>query len=196
MRHRVGGRKLGRKTPHRISMFRNMVTSLLEHERIRTTLPRAKSIRPIAERMITLGKRETLHARRQALAFIKDPAVVSKLFSTLAPRFADRSGGYTRIIRLGFRDGDGAQMALLELIGSEFTPAKGSEKGGKKAKGEKAAAKTAETKKDASEKAGEKTAKKPKASKAAPAKADSSAKTKGRGKAKPVEKAPGSKAKA
>lgn len=179
MRHRVGGRKLGRKTPHRISMFRNMVTSLLEHERIRTTLPRAKSIRPLAERMITLGKRETLHARRQALAFIKDPAVVAKLFGTLAPRFADRSGGYTRIIRLGFRDGDGAQMALLELIGSEYTPAKGSDKGGKKSRAEKAAAK-AETKKESSEKAGEKSAGKPKATKAAPAKAQSAPKTKGR----------------
>jgi len=176
-------------------MFRNMVTSLLDHERIRTTLPRAKSLRPIAERMITLGKRETLHARRQALAFIKDPAVVAKLFSTLAPRFADRSGGYTRIIRLGFRDGDGAQMALLELIGSEFTPAKGSEKGGKKSKAEKAAAKAAETKKEASEKAGEKAAKKPKAPKAAPAKADSSPKAKGRGKGKPGGKTPDSKTK-
>src|SRR5512136_2034330 len=176
MRHRVGGRKLGRKTPHRISMFRNMVTSLLEHERIRTTLPRAKSIRPLAERMITLGKRETLHARRQALSFIKDPAVVAKLFSTLAPRFADRSGGYTRIIRLGFRDGDGAQMALLELIGSEFTPAKGSEKGGRKAKAEKAGEKTARKAKAA------------KATKAAPAKTQSAAKSKARTRGKSGDK--------
>ena len=183
MRHRVGGKKLGRKTPHRISMFRNMVTSLLEHERIRTTLPRAKSIRPLAERMITLGKRETLHARRQALSFIRDPAVVAKLFSTLAPRFADRSGGYTRIIRLGFRDGDGAQMALLELIGSEFTPAKGSEKGGKKPKADKA-----EAKKESSEKAGEKTARKARTAKAAPAKAQSAAKTKGRTRGKSGDK--------
>ena len=140
MRHRVAGRKLGRKTAHRISMFRNMVTSLLDKERIRTTLPRAKEVRPIAERMITLGKRETLHARRQALAFIKDPAVVAKLFETLAPRFAQRKGGYTRIIRLGFRDGDGAQSAIIELLGSEFKPAKGEGKKGKKA--EKAAADT------------------------------------------------------
>ena len=183
MRHRVGGKKLGRKTPHRISMFRNMVTSLLEHERIRTTLPRAKSIRPLAERMITLGKRETLHARRQALSFIRDPSVVAKLFSTLAPRFADRSGGYTRIIRLGFRDGDGAQMALLELIGSEFTPAKGSEKGGKKPKADKA-----EAKKESSEKAGEKTARKARAAKAAPAKAQSAAKTKERTRGKSGDK--------
>lgn len=122
-------------------MFRNMVTSLFDKERIRTTLDRAKAVRPIAERMITLGKRETLHARRQALAFVKDPAVVAKLFDTIAPRFAQRPGGYTRIIRLGFRDGDGAQMAYLELIGSEFKPAKKEdEKGGKKKAKDSAAA--------------------------------------------------------
>ena len=121
-------------------MFRNMVTSLFDKERIRTTLDRAKAVRPIAERMITLGKRETLHARRRALAYVKDPAVVSKLFETLAPRFSQRHGGYTRIIRLGFRDGDGAQMAYLELIGSEFKPAKSEDgKGGKKASKEAAA---------------------------------------------------------
>ncbi len=136
MRHRMAGRKLGRKTPHRIMMFRNQVTSLLDKERIRTTLPRAKELRPIAERMITLGKRESLHARRQALAFVKDPDVVSKLFKTLAPRFAGRNGGYTRIIRLGFRQGDGARMAILELIGSGYkAPKKGEEKkSGKKTK--------------------------------------------------------------
>jgi large subunit ribosomal protein L17 len=140
MRHRVAGKKLGRKTAHRVMMFRNMVTSLLDKERVRTTLDRAKAVRPIAERMITLGKRETLHARRQALAFVKDPAVVAKLFSTLAPRFSQRPGGYTRIIRLGFRDGDGAQMAYLELIGSEFKPAKKDEgKGAKKGAKEAAA---------------------------------------------------------
>ena len=119
-------------------MFRNMVTSLFDKERVRTTLDRAKAVRPIAERMITLGKRENLHARRQALAYIKDPAVVAKLFENLAPRFAQRPGGYTRIIRLGFRDGDGAQMAYLELIGSEFKPAKKDEgKKGKKEEGKK-----------------------------------------------------------
>lgn len=134
MRHRNAGRKLGRKTPHRIMMFRNMVTSLLDKERIRTTLPRAKEARRIAERMITLGKRESLHARRQALAFVKDPEVVSKLFKTLAPRFAGRPGGYTRIVRLGFRQGDGAQMAILELIGSGFKARKPEEKKDKKAK--------------------------------------------------------------
>ena len=133
MRHRVAGKKLGRKTAHRVMMFRNMVTSLFDKERIQTTLDRAKAVRPIAERMITLGKRETLHARRQALAFVKDPAVVAKLFDTIAPRFSQRPGGYTRIIRLGFRDGDGAQMAYLELLGSEYKPSKKEEeKSGKK----------------------------------------------------------------
>ena len=143
MRHRVAGKKLGRKTAHRVMMFRNMVTSLFDKERIRTTLERAKAVRPIAERMITLGKRENLHARRQALAYIKDPAVVTKLFETLAPRFSDRQGGYTRIIRLGHRDGDGAQMAYLELIGSEFKPSKKDE-GKKSKKGEKEAADSSE----------------------------------------------------
>ncbi len=147
MRHRIAGRKLGRKTPHRISMFRNLVTSLLDKERVRTTLPRAKEVRPIAERMITLGKRESLHARRQALAFVKDPDVVSKLFKTLAPRFATRSGGYTRIIRLGFREGDGARMAILELIGSGYKASKSDEKkAGKKAKKAEKAAPAAQEK--------------------------------------------------
>jgi large subunit ribosomal protein L17 len=113
-------------------MFRNMVTSFLDKERIRTTLPRARAVRPLAEKMITLGKRESLHARRQALAFIRDPGVVTKLFGTLAPRFAERPGGYTRIIRLGFRDGDGAQMAILEMIGSEYKPPKADERKSKK----------------------------------------------------------------
>jgi large subunit ribosomal protein L17 len=140
MRHRVAGRKLGRKTAHRMAMFRNMVTSFLDKERIRTTLPKAKELRPIAERMITLGKRESLHARRQALAFIKDTAVVTKLFEILAPRFAQRNGGYTRIIRLGFRQGDGASMAILELLGSEFKSEKAEDEKGKKKAKKKAAA--------------------------------------------------------
>ena len=140
MRHRVAGRKLGRTTAHRMMMFRNMVTSLLDKERIRTTLPRAKELRPIAERMITLGKRESLHARRQALAFVKDPLVVTKLFETLAPRFAQRNGGYTRIIRLGHRDGDGAPMAIVELVGSEFKSKADEGKGKKGRKADKKAA--------------------------------------------------------
>jgi len=129
-------------------MFRNMVTSFLDKERIRTTLPRAKELRPIAERMITLGKRESLHARRQALAFIKDPEVVAKLFRTIAPRFSERKGGYTRIIKLGFRKGDGAQLAILELIGSEYKPPKApdSKRGRKAARKAKEAPETSKEK--------------------------------------------------
>ena len=175
MRHRVAGRKLGRKTAHRLSMFRNMVTSLLDKERIHTTLPKAKAVRPLAERMITLGKRESLHARRRAASYIRDPQVVSKLFDTLAPRFADRPGGYTRIIRLGFRDGDGAHMAILELLGSEFKPAKAEEDKGKRARKKEAPAEEPEAKKGetkAEAKAEKKPAKKPaaKPEKNAPAK--------------------------
>jgi len=179
MRHRVGGKKLGRKTAHRISMLRNMVTSLLKHGRIRTTVPRAKALRPIAERMITLGKRESLHARRQALGFIKDPAVVSRLFSELAPRFADRNGGYTRIIKLGFRDGDGAHVALIELIGSEYKPEKGEDKTAKKSRKEKADAKSTAAKSAAPEKAGKKGAAKKASTKASTPKAAVEEKTRG-----------------
>ena len=146
MRHRVAGKKLGRKTAHRVMMFRNMVTSLLDKEHILTTLDRAKAVRPIAEKIITLGKHGSLLDRRQALAFVKDPEVVAKLFTTLAPRFAERPGGYTRIIRLGFRPGDGAQKAKLELVGSEFKPAKKEE--GKKSKKSPKEAAAADVKKD------------------------------------------------
>jgi len=133
MRHRVAGRKLGRTSSHRRALFRNLVTDFLDKERVVTTLPKAKEIRPLAERMITLGKRETLAARRKALAFIVKKEIVRKVFETLAPRFADRSGGYTRIIRLGFRPGDSAEMALIELIGSEYEPVDGDKKKSKKA---------------------------------------------------------------
>jgi large subunit ribosomal protein L17 len=137
-------------------MFRNLVTAVLGNERIRTTLTRAKEVRPIAEKMITLGKRDSLHARRQALAFIKDPGVVAKLFSTIAPRFAQRPGGYTRIVRLGHRDGDGAQLAILELVGSEYKAPKAETKGGKKAKkGEAPESEQKETKSDKKGKAKE-----------------------------------------
>ena len=118
MRHRWSGRKLGRTSSHRMAMLRNMVTEFLDKEKIVTTVPKAKELRPFAEKMITLGKRETLHARRQALAVIRSKDVVYKLFDSLAPRYADRDGGYTRIIRLGFRKGDSAEMAILELVGS------------------------------------------------------------------------------
>lgn len=116
MAHRVDGRKLGRATDHRVAMFRNMVSDLLKHEKIITTEAKAKEIRGQAERVITLGKRGDLHARRQALAFIYDKHVVEKVFDELAPRYASRQGGYTRIVKLGPRRGDGARMAQLELL--------------------------------------------------------------------------------
>ena len=120
MRHRNAGWKLGRKTDHRNALLRNLVTSLLEKERIITTVPKAKAIRPLAEKMITLGKAETLHARRQAASYLKSPDSVKKLFETIAVRFGSRGGGYVRITHMGFRKGDGADLAMVELIGSEL----------------------------------------------------------------------------
>jgi len=120
MRHLVSGHKLGRNPAHRKATLRNLVTNLIEKERIQTTILRAKAARPLAERMITLGKRDSLHARRQAAAYLTTPEATAKLFSELAPRFADRQGGYTRIIRTGWRIGDGAELAVLEFIGSEL----------------------------------------------------------------------------
>jgi len=120
MRHLVKGRKLRRPTEHRLALLRNLVTSFLEKERIKTTLAKAKETRPLAEKMITLAKRNTLHARRRALAFLRKEEVVTKLFDQLGPRFAERPGGYARLVKLGPRQGDGAPMAMLELIGSEF----------------------------------------------------------------------------
>jgi large subunit ribosomal protein L17 len=120
MRHQVKGRKLRRPTSHRLALLRNLVTSFLEKERVRTTLAKAKEARPLAEKMITLAKKGTLSHRRQAMTFIRKEAVVTKLFDELGPRFAPRPGGYTRIVKLGWRAGDGAEMALLELVGSEY----------------------------------------------------------------------------
>ena len=120
MRHRRKGKKLGRTASHRKALMRNMVTEFLDKERIVTTISKAKALRPVAEKMITLGKRENLHARRRALSFIRRKEVVYKLFDEIGPRFSERNGGYTRILRLGFRQGDQAEMALLELVGSEF----------------------------------------------------------------------------
>ncbi len=119
MKHKVAGRKLGRNPSHRKAMLRNIVTSLLEHERIVTTVPKAKEARRIAEKMITLGKRGDLHARRQALSYIRTKDIVAKLFDELSEQYADRQGGYTRIIRTGTRYGDAAPMAILELVGYE-----------------------------------------------------------------------------
>jgi large subunit ribosomal protein L17 len=120
MRHRVKGRKLRRTTAHRQALLRNLVTSLVEKERLLTTVAKAKEARPLAERVITLAKRDTLHARRQALGVLTKESAVSKLFSDIGPRFAERPGGYTRIVKTGLRVGDGAPTAMFELIGSEY----------------------------------------------------------------------------
>jgi large subunit ribosomal protein L17 len=137
MRHNVAHRKLGRVTEHRLALLRNQATALLRHERIETTLPKAKELRPFVERLITIAKRgvaagaengRVLHARRLVLRDLQDRAVVSKLFDSLAPRFAARPGGYTRILRLGFRRGDSAEVAQIELVGSEYDPNADSDK--------------------------------------------------------------------
>jgi large subunit ribosomal protein L17 len=120
MRHLVKGRKLRRTTAHREMLIRNLVTSLVEKERIQTTLAKAKEVRPVAEKAITLGKKGTLHARRQALRMVTKEGAVVRLFDTVAPRFSERPGGYTRIVKVGPRKGDGAEMAILELVGSEY----------------------------------------------------------------------------
>ena len=132
MRHRVAHRKLGRVTEHRLALLRSQATALIRHERIETTLPKAKELRPFVERLITVAKRgigeggatpRALHARRLVIEDIVDRDVVSKLFDTIAPRFQQRPGGYTRILRLGFRRGDSAEVAQIELVGSEYNPA-------------------------------------------------------------------------
>ena len=131
MRHRVAHRKLGRVTEHRISMLRNQATALLKYEHLTTTVPKAKELRPFVERLITVAKRglaageangRVLNARRLVMQDLQDREVVSKLFDTIAPRFAARPGGYTRLLRIGFRKGDSAEIAQVELIGSEFDP--------------------------------------------------------------------------
>ena len=119
MRHLKSGRQLSRNSAHRWALMRNMITALLREEKIRTTDPKAKELRRWVDRVITLGKRGSLHARRQALGIVQDKAVVRKLFDTIALRFKDRPGGYTRIIKLGIRRGDAAQMSLIELVGAE-----------------------------------------------------------------------------
>jgi len=140
MRHRVAHRKLGRVTEHRIAMLRNQATNLLRHEHLTTTVPKAKELRPFVERIITIAKRglaaaepngRTLNARRLVMHDLQDHDVVTKLFDTLAPRFAERAGGYTRLLRIGFRKGDSAEVAQVELVGSEFNPRAGAEGEGK-----------------------------------------------------------------
>ena len=126
MRHRMSGRKLNRVSSHRKAMFANMTASLLTHEQIVTTLPKAKELRRVADRIITLGKRGTLHTRRQAAAYLGDDALVRKLFGPLAERYRDRNGGYTRVLKAGFRYGDSAPMAVIELVDRD-PDAKGAE---------------------------------------------------------------------
>ncbi len=119
MRHKKSGRKLGRTSAHRQAMFRNMVTSLFEHERIVTTKEKAKELRPIAEKMITLAKKGDLHARRQALSYMRRKDIVAKLFDEIKDQYEDRNGGYTRIVQTGIRQGDAASMAIIELVDYE-----------------------------------------------------------------------------
>jgi large subunit ribosomal protein L17 len=146
MRHRTSHRKLGRVTEHRISMLRNQATALLRHERIETTVPKAKELRPFVERIISIAKRglaageaggKTLHARRLVLRDLQDREVVSKLFETIAPRFEGRPGGYTRILKTGYRRGDSAETAQIELVGSEYDPNAATEGEGEKPKAQK-----------------------------------------------------------
>jgi len=184
MKHRVAGRKLGRTSAHRLALLRNLSRELFANERIRTTLGKAKEMRPFAEKIVTLAKRETLHSRRQVLRHIQDTEVVAKLFDTISARFAQRAGGYTRIIKLGPRRGDSAEMALIELVGAEAkakAEAPAPKAGAAKAKPDKPApAKKSRAKKD--EAADEpKTAKKPKArtAKTAAPKRKASGKAKG-----------------
>jgi large subunit ribosomal protein L17 len=141
MRHNVAHRKLGRVTEHRIALLRNQAVALIRHERIETTIPKAKELRPFVERLITVAKRGTaagdangkaLHARRLVAAELADKAVVGKLFDTIAPRFAERPGGYIRILRVGTRRGDGAEVAQIELVGSEYNPRAAEEKAAEK----------------------------------------------------------------
>lgn len=120
MRHRVGGFKLKRDISARRALLRNLVTSVVMDERVETTIPKAKAVKPLVEKMITLAKEGTLHSRRQAASFLQTPESVKKLFDKLGPRFGQRNGGYTRIVRVGFRQGDGAEVCKLELVGSEL----------------------------------------------------------------------------
>lgn len=143
MRHRIRGRKLNRTTAHRKAMFANMAAALIKHEQISTTLPKAKDLRPIVERLVTLGKRGGLHARRQALSVLKDAKLTDKLFTTLAERYKERKGGYLRVLKAGFRFGDAAPAAVIEFVDRDVD-AKGQDSGPKpevkQPEGEQAAA--------------------------------------------------------
>ncbi len=140
MRHGMSGRKLGRKSGHRKSMFINLASALIKHEQITTTLPKAKDLRPVVEKLVTLGKRGDLHARRQALSVLKDADLTAKLFSVLAERYKTRQGGYIRVLKAGFRYGDNAPLAIIEFVDRDVT-AKGKDSGlVDAAEGEKVAA--------------------------------------------------------
>jgi large subunit ribosomal protein L17 len=128
MRHRMSGRKLNRTSSHRKAMFSNMAVALLKHEQITTTLPKAKELSPIVDRLISLGKKNTLHSRRRANSVLRDTGLTAKLFDTLAPRYEDRNGGYTRVLKSGFRYGDAAPMAVIELVDRDLD-AKGLDSG-------------------------------------------------------------------
>lgn len=185
MRHSVSGRKLSRNTSHRLAMFRNMVTSLLQHERVYTTDAKAKEIRRWADWMITLGKRGDLHARRQALQVVRDKNVVAKLFSDLAQRYQARSGGYTRTVKVGFRPGDGAPISIIELVAGE------TEKKKKKRKGKKEGAAASARKKAAPAKpAKERKEKKEKTEKEAAPRAETSQPEESKRAAAPAETTP------
>ncbi len=144
MRHGFTGRRLNRTSSHRKAMLSNMAVSLLTHEQITTTLPKAKEIRRVADRMVTLGKRGDLHARRQAASYLRDDAAVIKLFSTLAERFKERAGGYTRVLKAGFRHGDAAPMAVVELVDRDPEAKGAADKARVAAEGEAAASAEAE----------------------------------------------------
>lgn len=183
MRHSMSNRKLGRTTSHRLALFRNQLASLVSSERIVTTLPKAKELRPIAEKVITQGKRGTVHARRLAARWVADRDLLKKLFSEIAPRFATRAGGYLRIVKLGPRPGDGAEMAILEFVDYELKAKEAPAPEEKKAKGKKAKAEGAEAgePEGGEEKKDKKVAKQAKPAKAAKApKAKADAKSKAR----------------
>lgn len=163
MRHQLAGRKLGRPTAHRWAMFRNMATALIQHGRIRTTLTRAKELRRIAEQLVTLGKKNTVHARRQAFDFVRDRDVVKKLFDQVSPAFKNRNGGYTRIMHLGTRPGDVSKMALIEYLSEDLVkllPVKSDKTGETKKVTKKKPVAIKETKKKAPVEKKTKTAKK------------------------------------
>ena len=128
MKHRIKGKKLNRTSSHRKALFKNMAQAIIKHEQIITTLPKAKTMKPIVDKLITLGKKGSLHARRQAFSKLRDESMVAKLFGTLAPRYADRNGGYTRVLKAGYRYGDAAAMAVIELVDRD-EDAKGQDSG-------------------------------------------------------------------